>query len=324
MVRNFFNSIIKFLKSQYCTFQRKRQELFHAISAWRSFKRGNALGLPGTDFYLLGRKIGWRLWRKGEPLGYRLLLNPVNCTRYFEFDFASQAMPKEWTKGLDVSSPFLFSASLWAQNAHSHLSIINPDPNEASTLCTIMKVLPSQIPVCMRSVGVEFLDDHKEKYDVIWSLSVIEHIEGEHGDDRNAVKRMYAALNPGGRLILTVPTDKKYWREYRDCDHYGTQPCETDGSGSKRYFFQRFYDANAIQERIVDSIGVNPHLVQWYGEKDNGHFHKYIARWMKEGKMATLKDPHEFAINYNLFESWDKMPGTGVCGLVFDKPGKHE
>ena len=58
----------------------------------------------------------------------------------------------------------------------------------------------------------------------------------------------------------------------------------------------------------------------WYGERQNGRFHDYIARWLALGREAVLDDPTEFAIHYQMFDSWDSMPGAGVCGLVFVKP----
>ena len=51
-------------------------------------------------------------------------------------------------------------------------------------------------------------------YDCIWSLSVVEHIAGQY-DDRYAIQAMYKALEPGGRMILTVPVDRLFWDEYR-------------------------------------------------------------------------------------------------------------
>jgi SAM-dependent methyltransferase len=165
--------------------------------------------------------------------------------------------------------------------------------------------------------GVETLDGLERQYDAIWSLSVVEHIADEHGEDREAVKRMWRALRPGGRLILTVPTDKQAWDEYRDRDHYGTQQL---ANAEGAHFFQRFYDAEAIRARICAAIGQAPAAMEWFGEKTPGHFHAYVARWLQAGQRATLRDPLDVAMNYRTYAQFADMPGAGVCGLLFIKP----
>ncbi len=130
------------------------------------------------------------------------------------------------------------------------------------------------------------------------------------------VRWMFDALKPGGHLILTVPVDRRYWIEYREIDHYGTQAPMQDGN----YFFQRFYDERALCGRLIESIGHAPVLTRWFGEKTPGRFHAYIAQWMREGIAATVDSPREIADHYQHFDSWQAMPGVGVAGLLFEKP----
>ena len=51
-------------------------------------------------------------------------------------------------------------------------------------------------------------------------------------------------------LILTVPVKKKYEIEYRDKDEYNLNPEKK----SSEYFFQRIYDKQKIDERLLFSI----------------------------------------------------------------------
>jgi hypothetical protein len=115
-------------------------------------------------------------------------------------------------------------------------------------------------------------------------------------------------------LIITVPVDRQYWIEYRDQDYYGTQR-EEQG----RYFFQRFYDFQAIQERLLAPIGQQSTQIRWFGEIEEGHFHEYIQRWLKDGIDSIVDDPREMVDHYQEFERWQDMPGAGVCGIVVDK-----
>jgi hypothetical protein len=61
-------------------------------------------------------------------------------------------------------------------------------------------------------------------------------------------------------------------------------------------------------------------MIRWFGEKTPGRFHAYIARWLQEGIAATVDGPREIADHYQVFDSWDAMPGVGVAGLLFQKP----
>jgi len=300
--------------------EQKVREIRHTFHAWRSWRRGRAAGLPGAEYFKFGRAIGWKLWFQNDRLGSHLLSSPVSSTRYFEFAFAREALPDHWQLALDVSSPFLFSLDVAGRCREGSLHLMNPDAREIDVLRKVLGVRPPKVPIELFNLGVEALDKMHNTYDVIWSLSVVEHIESEQGDDRDAVKRMFAALRYGGWLVLTVPTDTSAWREYREDDPYGTQPQEVDSKGAVRYFFQRFYDARAIRDRIIDNVGVEPVKIVWYGEKEKGRFHDYIARWLALGREAVLDDPAEFATHYQIYDSWESMPGAGVCGLVFVKP----
>ena len=284
-----------------------------------SFVRARRLGLPGQAFYHLGRSLGWKLFRMGQTSARALLMAPVSITRYFEFDFAWRALPGNpgfLHRCLDISSPFLFSLAVARHFPDVEVRMMNPSARDSQHVRRLVERLRWPGIECAQA-GVEELDRENGAYDAIWSLSVVEHVAGAGGDDRDAVRRMWVALRPGGRLILTVPTDKRAWDEYRDNDPYGTQPKSgKDGA----YFFQRFYDEAAIRSRLVASIGQEPARMEWFGEKSAGHFHAYIERWRREGAQATIEDPLDIARNYQAYPSFADMPGAGVCGLLFIKP----
>jgi len=296
------------------------ETLWGAWWAWQAHARALRYGLRGNDFYRLGRSMGWKMLPTGSFIARQLLWTPVSSTRYFEFDFARRALAQDGfapRRCLDVSSPFLFSFDVARRRPEVQVRMLNPDPRDwrLTRLMATRLGWPGIEPV---GVGVEALDDEPPAiWDAVWSLSVIEHVAGAAGDDRDAVRRMWQAVRPGGRLILTVPTDRQAWDEYRESDEYGTQAAPAAG---RRCFFQRFYDEEAIAERIVRTIGVAPARQEWFGEKSNGHFHAYVARWRREGTAATLDDPLDVAANYQIYPSFAAMPGAGVCGLLFRKP----
>lgn len=269
--------------------------------------------LPGIEFAYYGRQLGYKMLLKRASPSISYVLTPVSSTRYFEFTFAYESLPIRTRRCLDISSPSLFSFFVASKRLNTNIRMINPD--RADCLHT-----QSVITNCgLKNVDLDVLDlrsalSDGRTYDCIWTLSVVEHIAGQY-DDRYAVQAMYEALEPGGRMIITIPVDRFAWDEYREQDAYGIQDTHSDG----RYFFQRHYTENSIWERLVAPIGQNPTLVRWFGETLRGRFADYEQRWLKEGYDCTVDDPREIVNFYREFSSWSEMPGEGVCGLMFVK-----
>lgn len=271
-------------------------------------------GAPGLEFAMFGRRLGWRLLLRGFGGGLSLVLTPVNAVRYFEFPFALSCLPPAPRRCLDVGSPRLFSLYVADLNPAVSTLMINPDRADAGTTAAIVSKLGiDRVRVEPRDVGS--LAGRGDRYDCVWAISVIEHVSGSD-DDRSAVRRMRAALGPRGRLILTVPVDRGYSEEYRDRSPYDV-PGEVSGAGR---FFQRWYDAAAIRERIVASAGAEPAVVRWFGETSPGTWAAYERRWTAEGVECTVDDPREIADRYREYDAWERMPGKGVCGLMFEIP----
>jgi SAM-dependent methyltransferase len=288
-----------------------------ALSSWAYF-RARRLNLIGHDFFLFGRKLGREFYRADRKLAWDLIVTPVSSTRYYEFSFARDCLPSEPSTCLDVSSPFLFDIYVARTYPAAHLDIINPDPRDIGRTRTCFQNL--QLPMINTVCGdINSMPRPPGGYDVIWSLSVIEHIESKTDNDSSAVQSMFDALRPSGRLIITVPTDKSFQIEYRGKDYYRTQ-AQSPKNNSEKYFFQRIYDATAIHDRIIRPLGVTPERVGWYGEIIPGHFANYVSRWLRNNKSTTVWDPLEMARYYQIYDSWSAMPGAGVCGLLFIKP----
>jgi len=285
------------------------------LRALYSARNASGLSDAGIMFNRFGRQHGWKLiWRLAHG-GFDYLINPVSSFRYFEFPFALSSLPPTVGRCLDVSSPSLFSFYVSQKCRPVSIWMINPDKNDIRLSATAIKKLKIR-NIRTDTYGVDVLENLHETFDSIWAISVIEHISGKY-DDRDAVRLMYRVLAPGGRLILTVPVDRRFYKEYRDQTYYGISKEQSDSGG---YFFQRYYDKTSIWDRLVCSIGVEPSSVRWFGEKNDGHFLEYEKRWLREGSNRTVDDPMEMSQNYQEFPSWEKMPGKGVCGLMFKKP----
>jgi hypothetical protein len=270
-------------------------------------------GAPGLEFAAFGRELGLRGLALADRSAPELLLTPVSIVRYWEFPFALRQLPQHPGRCLDISSPRLFSFFVASRRRPTSLLMLNPDRRDADVtrhLATRLRI--GNIAVDVQPVSA--IKGQDQRYDSIWSISVIEHIPGE--GDTEAMRLMYAALAPGGTLIVTVPVDRRAWDEYRNRDVYGlgTAP------GPNGTFFQRWYDDSAIARRLLDPLGLVDVNVEWFGERVAGRFSEYEKDWLRRGKERTVDDPREIADWYSSYGAWSDMPGQGVCGIVLRRP----
>lgn len=281
------------------------------------YAEGQALirGLPGHRFGVFGRGVGARLIAAGQlRAGGSLLLSPVSSVRYWEFDFADRQLARGGYSALDISSPRLLALYLTHRGRFKHVVMANPDPEDLTATTSIIGAIGLEGIVTLRASAVEA--SASGLWDAVWSISVVEHIAGDSGDSM-AVSAMFRSLRPGGVLVLTVPVDRRHWDEYRSDDVYGL------GADPSRdgYFFQRYYDAQSIEHRLIDGVGCRPDTQEWFGETSPGVFAAYERRWMERGLGETVGDPAFIASNFRSYGGWAEMPGMGVCGMTFRKPG---
>jgi len=157
--------------------------------------------------------------RNGFTPGFRVaasaVLQPINSyTRFPEYHFMERevaALVEERGAGspplrvLDVGSPKLFGFILASRYdidlTTTDISPLNLDP-----------YLPLWRPLHRRARGrVRFelrdarrLSDPDGSCDIVYAMSVLEHVEGPAGDTA-AVREMVRVLKPGGRLAVSVP-----------------------------------------------------------------------------------------------------------------------
>ena len=270
-------------------------------------------GAPGTDFAAFGRSLGLRALALGDRSALELLETPVSIVRYWEFPFVLRHLPQPAGRCLDISSPRLFAFYVASRRQPAELRMLNPDRRDAA----ISRRLASRFGfhnILVEPRPVSAIRGSDQRYDSIWSISVIEHIP-EDGDI-DAMQLMYAALAPGGALMVTVPVDRRTWDEYRPEDVYGLGIA----SNADGRFFQRWYDESTIVRRLLDPLGPVDVQVEWFGERVAGRFADYENDWRRRGRERTVDDPREIADWYASYGEWGEMPGQGVCGIVVRRP----
>lgn len=284
------------------------------LASSAAIRYAKSMHAPGVDFADFGRRFALRLLLKMPGIALDYLAYPVSITRYFEFDFALQALPVQSGKCLDISSPRLFSFLVAERYPANSIWMINPDPEDIAVSQRMIAAIGAT-NMSTQVADLSRLEAMENEFDCIWSLSVIEHVNGAY-DDTYAMKLIYDALAPGGVMIVTVPVDRRFWNEYRQVDHYGIQ---SDRSETGTYFFQRYYDEDEIWARLISKVPAKVEKIEWFGERIEGWFAEYEHRWLTEGRSITANDARFVADNFQRYESWTAMPGKGVCGLVLRK-----
>ncbi|MDH5608676.1 MAG: class I SAM-dependent methyltransferase [Cyclobacteriaceae bacterium] len=277
--------------------------------------RARRKALPGKLFYPYGLGMGLRLLTKGV-FSPKLFLNPVSIVRYFEFDFVRKCLDEQKKGGLllDVASPFLIGFYL-AERKQQHVHYINPDHKDLTEVSKKARALSIDPVFQTDGYDATQLPFENEQFDNIISVSVIEHVV-QNGDSQ-VMKELWRVLKPGGNLILTFPVKTKFEEEYREADVYGLQGSSEQG----RYFFQRFYDEQALNQRLLGQLdGAEIVQSRVFGESDNNFYEPYSKRWMKRHYFETVKDPYYIARHFRYFDTIGQLPGLGVMGLQIRKP----
>jgi SAM-dependent methyltransferase len=271
-------------------------------------------GLMGLDWARFGRSLAYRAAPTMPRSALALWLTPVNCFRYFEFDFVARNMPSNFRKLLDVSSPRLFPLRVARDNPGSEVFALNPDKGDLEYTAKLAAVLRLGNLVTLPIV-VEELPDSSELFDVVTSISVVEHIAGDTGDS-DAIASLYSRVRPGGRLLLTVPVDREFRLEYRSAAPYEAPTDEKDGM----YFFSRIYDESTIRSRILTQCPGASVELQWYGERRAGLWRSYEENWLRNGTRTTIDDARMMARDYRIWPDFSSMPGEGACGIAITRP----
>ena len=245
---------------------------------------------------------------------YRILFDPIDSVRYFEFDFAWRATARAAPvrSYLDVSSPRLFPALVLAAHGELTADLLNPDAPDLAHTRHLLGAFGLLDRVRLHGHLIADAALAPERFDVITSISVVEHIP----DDRSAVEAMWALVRPGGTLILTVPCAAERFEEHSPRNEYGLYAPDRDGY----VFYQRVYDSALLAERILSVTGA-PAASEVYGERRRGFYADHLRpAKLGDASYPFWQEPCMLGREYRRFDSVDELPGWGVVGLAFTKP----
>jgi SAM-dependent methyltransferase len=273
-----------------------------------------AIGAPGMRFHREALAVAARLALNGGRAlrrhAGRLALYPMDSTRYFEFDWAWSALRRigRVPAYLDVSSPRFFPLCVARRPDVDRAVLLNPDAADLDTTEAWASALGIAGKCRFVKQAVERIEAHEGPFDVITSLSVFEHI----ADEGRALRALRALLRPGGTALLTLPCASTGYDQYREYDEYGLVPPDPQG----RYFFQRFYDAASLEERILSVMGA-PRRMVVYGEREAGFFGRNAEAKMRGLPYPFWREGYMMGRNFQIYPSIDALPGEGVVALEF-------
>ena len=186
------------------------------------------------------------------------ILQPINSyTRFPEYQFIERkirlrlqtAGPSERLKLLDVGSPKCLSLYL---AFHLNVEVYLTDIDEASI--REAEVLWNSIRRRAKGVvsfsiqDVRSLEYTDQEFDVVYSMSVIEHVSGRAGDSES-MREMARVLKAGGLLLVTVPIGENYVEQ----EIVGFEGAARSTGDRRLYFHQRIYTPATAEERIIQS-----------------------------------------------------------------------
>jgi SAM-dependent methyltransferase len=240
-----------------------------------------------------------------------MLFAPIESTRYFEFglawDFLSDISIDRY---LDVSSPRLFPLTLMTQRRKAIAELINPSEDDLRATAALVRACGLADRCILRDCLIEEAPLRPSTFDLITSISVVEHIP----KDKNAVRRMWGLLKPGGRLVLSVPCAAVAEEQYIDVDHFGLQRPDKEGF----FFLQYVYDDALLQERFYSTVGP-PTRRGIYGEKEPGTLRRGLIKKWSGGKYPRWREPYTMARDFRNYETLADLPGEGVIVMEFEK-----
>jgi SAM-dependent methyltransferase len=213
-------------------------------------------------------------WRQA----FKILINPMDSTRYVEFAHLLRFLDKKGFRPqriLDVSSPYILSYVL-SKTGKVIKTDINPGEGKFIREGKNLSFRPED------ATRLSFGDD---SFDLVCSISVIEHI---HGNYLTAVREMARVTRPGGYLYLTFPVSSTRMEEWLEEDPYGVQH-RAEG----RWFFQYRFSEEEMAGICSASSEMEVLDQSVYWERKAGPYNR-VMEWLRKdygvGKINVLKN----------------------------------
>ena len=220
------------------------------------------------------------------------IINPIDTVRYTEFTYFLKFIKNSNLRKmniLDISSPFMMSYILASEN-----KVLKTDINIEEK-----KYINETINLSFKLEDAAQLSFKDDTFDLIYSISVIEHIYNKY---IQAINEMIRVAKQDGYIYLTFPVSVKHVEEWCNTNIYSHQYKEN----SKTFFQYRFdeSDLNNIFESLKNVEVIDMSI---YWERNNGQYDNTMSQIKKQLKnkyITLIKDSFVNLIGgFNLLEN---------------------
>jgi len=242
------------------------------------------------NLHVFGLGMGARTLPRAPIAGLKSLVLPVEYIRCVETRYVLRHLDvRPGQRVLDVGSPKLLSLFLAVRlRAEVHATDLVDYFVERYGLYSRVVLGPDRGRYLMGREDARHLRYPAEHFDRVFSISAIEHIPDD--GDSVAIREIARVIKPGGTACFTVPwSDRGYLEEFKrrgDPDAYWAP-----GDG-ERVFFQRAYDRQSLEARLLRPSGLSLADLSFWGERSVAVEHAILNRRVPRAVRMLLYPAH--------------------------------
>lgn len=217
------------------------------------------------DLHFFGLWLGARTLPSAPVAGLKCMVLPVEYIRCAETRYILRHLDvRPGQRVLDVGSPKLLSLFLAARlGAEVHATDLVDYFFARYEVYSRLALGHDRDRYHVAREDARTLTYPSAHFERVFSISAIEHIPDD-GDSR-AIREIARVLAPGGIACLTVPwSDQGYLEEFK---HRGDPDVYWAPGDGERVFFQRAYDREMLERRLVEPSGLRLLDLSFWGER---------------------------------------------------------
>jgi SAM-dependent methyltransferase len=225
----------------------------------------NSSAYTELDLHLFGLLIGARTVPIAPIDGLKSLVLPVEYIRCIETRYVLQHLGiHHGQRILDIGSPKLLSLFVATKfRVEVHATDLADYFFRQYDHYSGIALSADRWRYQMRREDARQLSYSSDYFDRVFSISAIEHIPDD--GDTAAIKEVARVLAPGGVGCFTVPWSDRGYKE--DFKRRGDPDIYWAPEGPEWVFFQRAYDRETLEQRLLRPSGLSLVNLSFWGER---------------------------------------------------------
>jgi len=261
--------------------------------------------LPGLELQRYRLRLAYSLIR--SPEGARRQFSMLPATLYLDGDFALKGLRAQSRIGsyLDVSSPWVFPIYVLTAFKPDRALLLNAN-SATRNFCTHLGNSTERSGKDIQTKELGHLSGLSESFDTITCLARLSPEENE----RELLRKMWRALNPGGTLILSVACTGAESRSNSDIG--GPADSRSPHSPSS------LYDSGLLKSCVLDVLG-EPRSYAIYGEDAIARRTNLASSMSTPQKNSSWRDSVAVGRYWRRCSSISQIGGRGILAMKFIK-----